>query len=214
MLNEQQHAFGRVLDLMEDAGCLPYVILIGSWAEFVYRESGLLADYAPNIRTMDIDFLIRNMRRPVPAANLVSAAREHGFFVESDVLNGTTKLLDTTGLEVEFLIGQMGSGEKPALKTNVGVTAQALRHMEMLSGNIVEASCFGHKVIVPTPEAYAVHKMVINARRGNKTDKDAQAVLGIWPHLDKRLVDSIVSRLSKKERRCVGEFAEKYGIVL
>lgn len=58
MLNEQQHAFGRVLDLMEDAGCLPYVILIGSWAEFVYRESGLLADYAPNIRTMDIDFLI------------------------------------------------------------------------------------------------------------------------------------------------------------
>lgn len=30
MLSEQQHAFARVLDLIEEAGCMSFVVLIGS----------------------------------------------------------------------------------------------------------------------------------------------------------------------------------------
>lgn len=30
MLSEQQHAFARVLDLIEEAGCMSSVVLIGS----------------------------------------------------------------------------------------------------------------------------------------------------------------------------------------
>lgn len=152
MLTNQQRAFARVLDLVEEAGCMPHVVLIGSWAEFAYREAGLLKGFDPNIRTMDVDFLIRNLRRPSPAASLASLAREKGFLVESDTLNGTTKLFDTSGLEVEFLIGKMGAGVEPALKTNVGVTAQTLRHLDILSGNSIDIPCLGHLVRVPTPK--------------------------------------------------------------
>lgn len=134
----------------------------GHGAEYAYKEAEVLPGFMPNIRTMDVDFLVRNLRRPSPAASLASLARERGFYVESDRMTGTTKLLDTTGLEVEFLIGKMGAGVKPALKTNVGVTAQALRHMDIISRNVVEVNCLGHDVIVPAPEAYVVHKMVIN----------------------------------------------------
>ena len=35
----------------------------------------------------------------------------------------------------------------------------------------------------PTPEAYTVHKMVINDQRGEKAEKDANAVLGLWLYL-------------------------------
>lgn len=42
MLADQQKAFARVLDLVEEAGCMPHVVLVGSWAEFAYREAGLL----------------------------------------------------------------------------------------------------------------------------------------------------------------------------
>ena len=49
------------------------------------------------------------------------------------MLNGTTKLMDPSGLEVEFLIRKMGAGVEAALKTNVGVTAQALRHLNFFS---------------------------------------------------------------------------------
>lgn len=39
MLTEQQQAFLKVLDLIEEAGCIDHVILIGSWAEFARRQA-------------------------------------------------------------------------------------------------------------------------------------------------------------------------------
>lgn len=209
-MNDQQIAFARVLDLVDEAGCMPHVILVGSWAEFVYRESGLVREFCPNIKTMDVDFLIRNLRRPTPAVRLASLARERGFLVDADVLNGTTKLFDTSGLEVEFLIGKMGAGVETSLKTNIGVTAQTLRHTEILSNNTVEAQCLGHLVRVPAPEAYAVHKMVINSQRGSKTEKDARAVLGILPLLNKAKLAEILGQLTKKELARVKDFARTH----
>ena len=205
-MNEQQGAFCRILDLIEDAGCMRHVILVGSWAEFVYRESGLIEGFVPNIRTLDVDFLIRNLRKPTPAANLSTMARERGYLVESDILNSTTRLFDTTGLEVEFLIGKVGAGIEPALKTNVGVTAQTLRHMNILSGNSIELPCFEHMVRVPLPEAYAVHKMVINSQRRGKREKDRRAVLQIWSYLDKKRVSVVMAGLTRKENARVKEF--------
>ena len=55
MLTDQQRAFAKVLDLVEEAGCMPHVVLVGSWAEYVYREAGLLAGFEPNIRTTEED---------------------------------------------------------------------------------------------------------------------------------------------------------------
>lgn len=163
---------------------MPYVMLIGSWAEFAYREAGLLGDFAPSIKTMDVDFLVRNLRKPTPSAGLAAAAKEKGFYVEADRIDGTTRIIDTTGLEVEFLIGKKGAGLEASLKTNLGVTAQALRHLDILSKHPVVAQCLGHEVIVPVPEAYALHKMVINSQRGAKAHKDARAVANLQPYLN------------------------------
>lgn len=214
MLTDQQKAFSKVLDLIDEAGCLPHVILIGSWAEFAYREANVLEGFAPNIRTMDVDFLVRNLRRPMPPASLASLAREKGFIVQADSMLGTTKFLDTSGLEVEFLINKMGAGLEPTLKTNVGVTAQTLRHMDILSANSVEVLCLGHLVRVPVPEAYAIHKMVINSQRGIKAEKDADAVVGIWPYLNNAKVEELLAKLSKKEHARAAEFMAKHNLKL
>lgn len=213
MLTEQEAAFSRVLSLLDEAGCMRHVVLVGSWAEFVYREADIIAGFNPNITTRDVDFLVRNLRRPNPAAQLVPLARERGFYIESDRLNGTTKLLDTTGLEVEFLIGKMGAGVEPALKTNVGVTAQALRHMEILSRNLIEARFLEYTLNVPTPEAYAVHKMVINKERGIKAEKDARAVCNLMPLLNQEGLRVVFAALSRKEKARVREFAERYNLL-
>ncbi len=71
MLNEQQGAFRRVLELVEKAGCSNYLMLIGSLAEYVYREVGVLKGFDPNIRTMDVDYLVLNQRKPNPPAHLI-----------------------------------------------------------------------------------------------------------------------------------------------
>ena len=203
-----------MLDLIADAGCMQHVILVGSWAEFVYKETGLLAGFSPSIKTLDVDFLIRNLRRPVPPARLSSLARERGFIVESDILNGTSRFFDPSGLEVEFLIGKIGAGEELSLKTNVGVTAQAIRHLNILSGNAVEVFYGGHIVQVPNPEAYAVHKMVINSQRGRKAEKDARAIIGLWQYLDRSRLGTVLAGLTKKERLRAEEFMRNHGLAL
>lgn len=212
MPTEQQQAFSKVLDLVEEAGCIEHVVPIGSWAEFAYREADVLPGFCPNIKTMDVDFLVRNLRRPSPAARLTALAKERGFFVESDRMTGTTKLLDITGLEVEFLIRKMGEGKEPALKTNIGVTAQALWHMDVILKNTIDVRCLNHIVTVPTPEAYAIHKMTINGERVKKAEKDAHAVENILPLLDEEKFAIVFSSLPKKEKARVRAFAETHGV--
>lgn len=213
-MNEQQRAFERVLALIEEADCHRHLILVGSWVEFVYRESGVLSQYDPNIRTLDVDYLVRNLRKPMPPARLAVAARKSGFFVESDRLNGTTRFLDATGLEVEFLISKRGAGLEPVLETNVGVTAQALRHLELLSRHVISVFCLNHPVTVPVPEAYALQKMAINDQRGIKAEKDAEAVRAMWSHLNRRTMLSIRGELTKRERNQVESFMKRNGLSL
>lgn len=211
-MDDQTLAFEKVLRLLDDAECLDHVILIGSWAEFVYREAGILEGFAPNIRTLDVDFLVRNLRRPNPPANLVAVAREAGYLVQSDRLDGTTRIFDTSGLEIEFLINKLGAGVEETLRTNIGVTAQALRHLGVLASRTLKLECLGHMVVVPTPEAYAVHKMVINSRRGGKSQKDAEAVAGLWPYLDQGEVMALVRSLTKKEAAAAQGFMRAKGL--
>ena len=117
----QQKEFIKFIKLLDDNDCLEHVILIGSWAEFLYRELGVLDGFETNIKTLDIDFLLKNMRRPMPERNIIPLVKEAGYLVERDVLNGTTKIYDKNGLE-------------STLKTNLGVTAQSLRHLNIQIG--------------------------------------------------------------------------------
>ena len=69
-----------------------------------------------------------------------------------------------------------------------------------------------HVVTVPIPEAYTIHKMIINSERGKKAEKDAHAVENMLPLLDEEKLNKIFSSLSKKEEARVRTFAETYGV--
>ena len=122
-MNTQERELVRFLRLLDGLGCLRHVMLIGSWAELLYERAGLLKGFEPSIKTMDIDFLVRNMRRPVPEVQVAAEARGQGYLVESDRITDVTKLYSTEGLEIEFLIGKVGAGLEASLRTNLGVTA-------------------------------------------------------------------------------------------
>ena len=205
-MSTQRNEFVRFLKLLDDNGCLEHVVLVGSWAEFLYEECGLMQGFRANIKTMDIDFLLKNQRLPNPPKNLIEAARAAGYLVDSDRLTGATKIYDKAGLEIEFLLGKVGAGLESALKTNLGVTAQTLRHMEILKRNTIVLDYLGMKVPVPTPEAYAIHKMIINEQRGRKQEKDAEAIKRILPYLDGAVFSRIEGELTKRERQALQSF--------
>ena len=77
MKDANYQGFWRLLGLMHDAGALPHVLIIGSWAEYLYAQSGLLPGYVANLRTLDIDFLIRNQRKPRTMVNLPTAGVDY-----------------------------------------------------------------------------------------------------------------------------------------
>lgn len=133
-----------------------------------------------------------------------------GISYKNDLLDGTTKIIDKAGLEIEFLIGKKGSGEDDTMKTNMGITAQAFRHMDIISNNTIQIEYLGSEINVPKPEAYAIHKMVINKDRKDKQEKDIQAVLNIYPFLDMDIFDQICDKLNKNEIKRVNSFIETY----
>ena len=73
MMDEMNYqAFWKFIKLLHDNDLLQHVELIGSWCEYLYAQSGYLSDFTANLRTIDVDFLVKNLSRP---ANRVAPAR-------------------------------------------------------------------------------------------------------------------------------------------
>lgn len=206
----QQKELLQLLKVLDSNNILPHVILAGSWAEYVYAQSGLLPGYVVRLRTLDIDFLVKNLRKPTDPISIPSVMREKGYTIMHDTLMGTTKIVSPGGLDVEFLIPQKGSGVHPILKTNLGVNAQALRHMEAIIANAVTADLFGMKVQVPCPESYVLHKMLINdVRTAVKKIKDRDSIVRLLPYIDLNKVSSLFEAMTKKEKNRIRTFIEQ-----
>lgn len=209
-MRDKQKEFLRFIKLLSDNNCLEHIILIGSWAEFLYMETGVLPEYEANIRTLDIDFLIKNLRKPHQSISISALAKEEGFLVDQDRLTGTTKIFDMDGLEIEFLIPKIGKGVESSLKTNLGVTAQALRHLELLKKNTIIVKYFEIEVEIPTPEAFVLHKMIINEERKEKIEKDRNVINSMYFHLNHRTLEGLKERLSKKEKNKVNDYIDTF----
>jgi len=94
----------------------------------------------------------------------------------------TTQFVSRTGFKVEFLTPNTGSAEHdghpapmPALG---GAAAEPLRFLDFLIHEPVRAVLlhgFGVPVIVPAPERFAIHKLIVAARRRSDGDSTAKA---------------------------------------
>ena len=78
--------------------------------------------------------------------------------------------------------------------------------MDILLKNTIEVDFLNIPITVPTPEAYVLHKMIINNERGIKKDKDKEAIIFLYPHLDKNSINKLRSDLSKKENKSIEQF--------
>lgn len=207
---EQRRQLLKLLKMFSDNGLSEHLILIGSWAEYFYMEAEILPDYEAAIRTLDVDFLVKNLKKPNPPLNIIGLAKEEGFLVDEDCLTGVTRLLSADGFEIEFLIAQKGKGDNPYLKTNLGITAQALRHLDVLKDNIISVDYMGISVNVPTPEAFVLHKMIINEERKDKIEKDRQVINRMYRHLNQDRLELLKSKLTKKEQKVADNYIKTF----
>lgn len=215
MLSEQAKGFSRIISFFSKYGYAQYLILVGSWAEYAYQKSGMIDGFIPNIRTMDMDFLIKNARIPRTKKSLIKDAKNEGFIVEIDPMHQTARInLIEESLEVEFIMNNLGSGAISFFETHLGIKVQTLRHLSVLKDNSLKVSVDGYEVFVPSPEAYAIQKMIVNRDRKNKSEKDKQAILNIFPYLNKDEMQKLFTTLTKKEKKEVVAFLENSNLSL
>jgi hypothetical protein len=211
MMNKlQTRDFLKTVKLLHDNDCISNTIIVGSWAEYLYIETGVLPSYAASVSTLDLDVLVKNLKYPRQEVNLPELARAEGYLIESERLTGITKLLLPGSLEVEFLLSKRGAGNEKALKTNLGVTAQTLRHMELLLTNTIVVDYFGMSIEIPSPEAYVLHKMIINKDRKQKAEKDRLAINEIFQHLDISKFTNLIETLSKRDKKEAQKYISQY----
>ena len=211
-MTEQQKAFWDAIDVFDKEGLLPYVMLIGSWAEYVYQDY-LNLGFRANLKTRDVDFLYPNLNRPQKYdINIFQSMLEKGFIYREDILSGVGKFSKEDLLELEFITRVLGKGrhiyEIPSLK----IKAEGLRNANMLADYPLELDCENYIITVPEPAAYIVQKLLINQTRmpETKKDKDIQAIRELLRHVDKDRVRQIISARPEKDRKIITETADRY----
>lgn len=205
----QERVFWETIGILDDQGLLADLILVGSWVEYIYAEASYFSGFQPNIRTIDLDFLIPNIKRPVKKVPLCDMLERHGFLTQQRH-DGLIKFSRLEGpLEVEFLVREMGSGQvEPYTVESLGIKAAGLRHLDILSRYTVVLVVRNHSITVPLPPAYVLHKLVINNRRQEmKKQKDITSIEELLPFIKKTqpeiLKEIYTNGLTKKERLLV-----------
>ena len=64
MRKEQEAAFWLTIKAFKEIGLLQHVMIIGSWAEYLF-PSLFETDFMPNLKTRDVDFFYRNINIPM-----------------------------------------------------------------------------------------------------------------------------------------------------
>jgi len=178
MESSQKQTFWQTIALFHDVGVLEYIVVVGSWAEYLYQEAGLIPGFQSSFRTQDFDVLLRNIRLPNRSVDLVAEFTRHGYLMMQNPQTGLMKFDKGGELEIEFLVREMGKGQlAPYRHEYLGVTAQGLRYIDILSENSTVLQLRGYLIRVPRPQAYILHKLLINKQRSaTKQEKDIGAV--------------------------------------
>lgn len=221
MNREQEQAFWETIKVLHELDILPHIMLIGSWAEYLYP---LLfeSEFEPNIRTRDIDFFYRNLKLPDKPVRFVEAMKRNGFIYDIDSVSEIAKFYKEDLLEIEFLTKVIGSGAQSSyLIRALGIKAEGLRIINILDDFATEVTQNGYTVIVPLPSAYVIQKLLANPTRvpANKKEKDIAAVINLLEHIEasekhRQDLRHVIDSLTVKQRKTLDEVTNQYNIRL
>lgn len=221
MNDRQLEAFWSTIKVLDETSTLPHVMVIGSWAEFLYAYY-FNSEFLPNIRTRDIDFLYPNIRKPAKPVQLERKMVEAGFTIARDTLTEVVKMFKEDLLEIEFITRQVGASGKGYLDIpGIGIRGQSLRDVNILAQYPLLLSARNFDITVPEPAVYTLQKMIINSHRipASKREKDIESIRNILPHIkqserDMKILKKILNECTKKEINAINTVCDKYSIEL
>lgn len=199
----------EILKRLNDVGILDKIILIGSWCIPLYKQYFLTSDFAAPLRTRDIDFLIPFPNKIREKVDVPELLKDLGYVVGFKGTYGFIQLEHPT-LMVEFLVPEKGKGtDKPFSLPQLGLNAQTLRFLDLLSSKTITVQLEGIPVILPHPAPYSLHKLLIAQRRLNKEKapkdkRDAILVIrNIFENKEEKSLSELFKPLPKKWQKMI-----------
>lgn len=205
------------------------VVFVGGWAHRLYREHPLahIPAYTP-LTTKDADIAFQNRARfdgNIQEALLRAGFKEELLGDNRPPVSHYTLGDESTGFYAEFLTPLSGSGFKrngdPDATTEIaGVTAQKLRHLEVLlvwPWLVTLSQDDQFSLSIPNPVSFIVQKMLI--RNDRKPGKQAQDLLYIHDTIELFVEqqdvlanlwrEHVAGSLTKKQLRAVNEVSKE-----
>jgi hypothetical protein len=182
---EQFDLLLQVLKEFDRAGILKQLMLIGSWCLQFYRFHFEDPEALPAFRTMDVDFLIPSPNQIKNEIDVPAILKSRGFVPTFNRSNSIVKY-DHPELRLEFLVPEIGKGHHgPQEIRKLHIRAQGLRYLNFLTAYPRVISYQKLSVCVPEPAVFALHKLIISARRLNqsKQKSDLDTAVGLLDFL-------------------------------
>lgn len=209
--------FWEIIEVLNRSALLPHVMVIGSWAEYLYTYC-IGDDFIPNLKTRDVDPYYGNPFLEVEGAeNLVENFRAANFMLDERFAD--TGKFFKEGIEVEFISSQVGSGAGMIEIPFTGVRAEKLSDLDMLKPLWVAVR--GYDINIPTPESYIAHKLYINPDRRpvSKRAKDVEAVRALLLHVRQKpeFAESLqryIQKLPSEKRQRITGVAVSNGLTV
>lgn len=202
---------------------LDEIVLVGGWVPLLYGRYGHTTSPHPLLRTMDIDIVVpgclEDRGRPTIDQLLSCAGYESRVHPLED---GLVKYeLTSPFAEIEFLTPEIGRAGSATRRVQHGLTAQALRYLEILLENTVkiridDTVCGSHislAVTVPSPAAFIYQKGLTlspgSSRETYKVAKDLYYILGIVDCPD-NVRDSITAEICSFRSRYPARWFDRF----
>lgn len=218
MEKKQYELCVEVLRRLNKAGVLKDLILVGSWCIPFYKDYFKTIKYATTIRTRDVDFMVPGHIKIRTKVDVAELLKDLGFVVGFQGREGYVRL-EHPDLAIEFLVPEKGRGsDKPFPLRELGINAQPLRYLNLLTRKIIHTEVDGIKIYLPHPVVFAFHKLIVATLRRNedKAAKDNEGALRILKAvLDKGEItvvkitfDSMLPTWRKKIFHCLAKMGE------
>lgn len=191
------------------------MVLVGGWVPHLYRKIWSPESPVRERRTLDLDAAVRG-RVPVrQGSRLDVLLAAEGYAKRLAGPSGLAAQIyesppNSDLLPIEFLAPLTGPREQATVEIQQGVTAQALRYLNILLDNSFDIRLSGQAlpgplveltVRIPTPGAYILHRGLIHARgRSSRRGKDLYYIFETWASLRDRR-DLIVTEIAEIRAR-------------
>ena len=214
----QEKAFWDAIEVFSSTGALPHIMVIGSWAEYLYTYY-FVDGYEPNVRTRDVDCFYPNIRKPEERIYITKAFSEYGFEYQEDTLTRVGRFIKENLLEISFLSRTVGAQQNGPRKIEAfQIYSEGIRDVNILEQYPMHIFAKGYEIVVPEPAVFIIQKLLAYPKRkpDYKKEKDIVAINELLPFVieseQKERLFSIFDRLSDKEKKRILGICEERNI--